>query len=1527
MRSAGRLARHEMRISGILVACVAACGIAPAAPAAAQSPASGDCSVSIYNQTAHVQPDGSWSIPNVPANLGPVRARINCLNHGQTAGGASSFISVQAGVTNAFPVLKLGVTPATPVSIALAAPPAALTAAGQTVQLTVTATLPDGSIADVTAAAAGTVYTTSNAQVASVGGDGLLTAHASGRVLIGALHESVLATALVSVVLSGSTVGDGIPDDWKIAHGLDPNSPTVAFEDPDGDGLTNLEEFQHGTDPNNPDTDGDGLSDGDEVHKYHTDPLRRDTDGDGVSDGLEVLVTHTDPLDPNSVSVKGILTAMAVSPASFTLVFNSVFSEASRQLAVSGSLIDGTTIDITQPKYGTTFASSDLAVASFGAEPGRVFAGKNGTADVTAANDTFHAASHVTVVGFSPSALAFLALPGAPNMVAVDESHAYVAAGAAGLAVVDVTDLLSPALVSTRSLPGPAYGVAVANGFAYVAAGDAGLQTVDVRTPAAPVLASTAATVGAALDVVVRGGRAYVADSVGLRIFDLGNPAAPVLLGGLATPGRARGVDAAGGIAVVAAEDQGLQVVDVSNPASPRILGATATRFNGLSGASGVAISGNRVYVADGATWLGGLRVVDISVPALPVIVGTTSDTFGLSYVATDGRFALAADYYFVNTVPIFDVGSLPPSFAARLDFVGPPLFRDDNGMGIAVRDGVVYMVGDRCNLFRFNLTGCGGLWIGRYEVPEGEAGAPAVVLTAPAAGAQVRERSQLVITATASDAIRVASVQFLANGQPIGTVYKAPYTVTMTLPPGAGSLTLGAIATSNSALQRQADPVVVTVIADDKPDVRLLSPAAGVRFTEGTTMTVAATASDDVQVVSVDLRVNGSLLSRFLAPPYVFVFTIPRGATQLDVQAVATDNVGQTSTSQLTVAVDPDMPPLVSIVDPPAGASVVEGTHLHVVVGASDDIGVTSVQLAVEDRQPLALGTPPYRFPVDVPLGATQLHLTATATDTIGQTTSASAVIAVTPDPLTTASGRVIDARGAAVSGASVKCLGASARSAADGSFSIPGLPTHGGPFLCSASAVDGSGAALAGDSPPVPPTAGGTTLIGDITVSGQLLYVGSGHGSAALPGRLMVLDDLAGGLVPWSVSLPPAGLSGLAFDQAGRLYGTTVPAADGSRVLRIDADTGAVLATLGPFAVANGGQGVGLQDLTFRPADGKLYALGVSGDSIFRLDLATQTATTVISGLPISSSALAVGLDGRLDVLAPTGNGANLLTVEPADGSVLATQVISGRLGAVSTAPVAGGMALLPGTGTFVVSAVADGAELYLLDPAAGTLQALVTPTGTLEGQLLALAFRPLNASTAVVTTISGKVVDGSGAPASGAQVTVLGASTTTDTSGAFALPNVRVRTGLVRAAVSFHGDVVETTPVAPVAGGVTDLGTIAVGAPGCLTGNLVFQDCGGRPLTDTLDLVLLDSSGSRVPAGSVTPDATGRFCATVRRGLLYLVRRDALACSATTLNDCHTPQLQLTDPAATGACGDPAARCQDLGSVPVSCAPGVV
>ncbi|MCL2052999.1 MAG: cellulose binding domain-containing protein [Oscillospiraceae bacterium] len=68
------------------------------------------------------------------------------------------------------------------------------------------------------------------------------------------------------------------------------------YIDSDEDGLPDIYEYIFGTDPLNPDTDGDGLTDYEEVNIYGSDPLNADTDGDGLPDGFEAYVLGTDPL-------------------------------------------------------------------------------------------------------------------------------------------------------------------------------------------------------------------------------------------------------------------------------------------------------------------------------------------------------------------------------------------------------------------------------------------------------------------------------------------------------------------------------------------------------------------------------------------------------------------------------------------------------------------------------------------------------------------------------------------------------------------------------------------------------------------------------------------------------------------------------------------------------------------------------------------------------------------------------------------------------------------------------------------------------------------------------------------------------------------------------------------------------------------------------------------------------------------------------------------------------------------------------
>ncbi|MCB9007513.1 MAG: protein kinase [Ardenticatenaceae bacterium] len=108
-------------------------------------------------------------------------------------------------------------------------------------------------------------------------------------------QAAIIATQTEAARLAGDSDGDGLTDSQEIdVTGTDPNNP-----DSDGDGLTDGNEVNNlGTDPNDPDTDDDGLNDGDEI-TWNADPLNPDTDGDTLLDGEEVD-NATDPNNPDT---------------------------------------------------------------------------------------------------------------------------------------------------------------------------------------------------------------------------------------------------------------------------------------------------------------------------------------------------------------------------------------------------------------------------------------------------------------------------------------------------------------------------------------------------------------------------------------------------------------------------------------------------------------------------------------------------------------------------------------------------------------------------------------------------------------------------------------------------------------------------------------------------------------------------------------------------------------------------------------------------------------------------------------------------------------------------------------------------------------------------------------------------------------------------------------------------------------------------------------------------------------------------
>lgn len=354
-----------------------------------------ECVVTVLNQSVVPDNTGAYSLPNIPVGFENINASAVCERNGRTVVAQSDYFTVSTNEEVEVGTFYEVEEEIKPVRLSLLSESTQL-AVGDRQYMTVLLELPSSNIQEASLRKDGTSYLSSNPNVLSVTADGVVEALQPGRVMLSVSNNGVSATQLFVVSSeSGDQDGDGIPDDVEIQLGLNPNAAFDAQLDVDKDGLTAVAEYQAGTQIFIADSDGDTLSDGEELLEYNTQALLFDSDGDFLSDGLEISL-GSDPNDSDSVSYSEAITDISATPSEITFHIRTADDENTETLVISALLTDGTSIDITSFDQ-TNFSTNDQLVAIPSSPKGVINITGDGTTLVTVESFGFSVEIPVTV--------------------------------------------------------------------------------------------------------------------------------------------------------------------------------------------------------------------------------------------------------------------------------------------------------------------------------------------------------------------------------------------------------------------------------------------------------------------------------------------------------------------------------------------------------------------------------------------------------------------------------------------------------------------------------------------------------------------------------------------------------------------------------------------------------------------------------------------------------------------------------------------------------------------------------------------------------------------------------------------------------------------------------------------------------------------------------------------------------------------------------------------------------------------------
>ncbi|MFN8491312.1 MAG: carboxypeptidase regulatory-like domain-containing protein [Caldilineaceae bacterium] len=748
------------------------------------------------------------------------------------------------------------------------------------------------------------------------------------------------------------------------------------------------------------------------------------------------------------------------------------------------------------------------------------------------------------------------------------------------------------------------------------------------------------------------------------------------------------------------------------------------------------------------------------------------------------------------------------------------------------------------------------------------DAAPPVVQFSAPVNGAVVNPGAVVNVVVSASDTGKVASITLQASGAANLTttvpISPARVIISVTVP-----VTVSAAATAKDhvvLLARATDsagnvsqPISLTLGIRDllNPLVRASLPAGVTNIAPGQSIQVSVVATDEIGLSNIGLRTTGAVTttqSRLVNPvklttTALFTVTAPLTVSAQSVftfTGTATDtsgNVGVATPITLPVAVD--QLPVVSISSPISGSLVSTGGQVTVTVRASDDGGISQIELAtsggvtVTQRitvTPAAASyTAPFtlNIPANTPLG--NLVLRASAVDNRQQRSASAPVVLTIVDATLPTAQITSPANNTGIKPGAV--ITVSVTAADNGGVAALDLQTSGAFAQQVHQVISPTRTSVAAKLLiTVPPTVTANALV-TVTVRAS-----DGAGNLSQPAAiLMKVLDVVKPVV--TLTLP----NGISQVRQGKAITVTVAATDKVGVTNLGFRTAGAFVQTGTKAInpaqPSATNSFGVQVPLTATVGSSFTVVGTAQDAALNSDVSTSIALTVAaplanvtglvtnaSGQPVTNATVTVlaangtfntstDADGRYQVaniaegavtvraVAPVTNlrGSGVGVVQANDQQVTINVRISDAPLVAITAPLTGTTVFERATVPVTVTATSDvgirnvqflvnGSVVFtdttapyrfdLVAPVGVTSQTLGARAVDTEGNSRAAANVVIHVAPDTQTIVVGRVVDSNGNGMAGVTVTTVNNLTSsTGPTGTFSIANVPTTQGNIQ------------------------------------------------------------------------------------------------------------------------------------------------